>query len=80
MCAAGPWLKALCYAARCSSVIQHLLCFAWQDPAALLTGNAQGYPVGQIFYDVFKVRAFSLAALACMAYDSSQPLLPLQQS
>lgn len=27
-----------------------------QDPDTLLTGEANGYPVGQIFHDAFKAR------------------------
>lgn len=33
-----------------------------QDPSTVMTGNAQGYPVGQIFNDAFKV--FLLCATA----------------
>ncbi|KAK9909174.1 hypothetical protein WJX75_008248 [Coccomyxa subellipsoidea] len=33
-----------------------VLLFCIQDPSTVMTGDAQGYPVGQIFYDAFKAR------------------------
>lgn len=42
-----------------SEVLTHFL--SWQDPDRLLTGEADGYVSGQIYYDVFKARGNSAA-------------------
>ncbi|KAK9908694.1 hypothetical protein WJX75_001534 [Coccomyxa subellipsoidea] len=55
---AVPWGITLSVVANFFLGLSYMLTllFCIQDPSMVMTGNAQGYPVGQIFYDAFKAR------------------------